>query len=83
MMNAVSLNQGLYQEAQTAASELGISLAKLYTLAVTEFINAHCSSAHTQYIHDQLAQAERLAASSNARWLSEDDYWNDEAVQVE
>jgi hypothetical protein len=82
MTSTVSLNSNLYHEVERGAMQLGISMNKLYTLAVTEFLRSHCQAASAnQYIRTKLAEAEQEASNPATRWLSEDEFWDDESEE--
>ncbi len=68
MKTAISINDDVYQEAEQTARQLGLSRSKLYTLALSEFIQMHKPEAITanlngiyrkidSHIDEEMAQA--------------------------
>jgi hypothetical protein len=55
MTNAISLNANIFHDAEQTAHRLGISLNKLSSLAITEFLQTH-SQGHPAKLPGDLMQ---------------------------
>jgi metal-responsive CopG/Arc/MetJ family transcriptional regulator len=51
MKTAISIDETVYQEAEGAASEMGVSRSRLYTLALEEYIKNHRSDTVTERLN--------------------------------
>lgn len=59
MKTAISIEDGLFQQAEVAARELGLSRSALYSQAVEEFIKTHMPNEITRRYNEVYANHER------------------------
>jgi hypothetical protein len=52
MNTAISISVEVYQEAEQTAKQLGLSLSKLYSLAIHEFVRTHKPDAITAKLNE-------------------------------
>ncbi len=52
MKTAVSINDDIYQEAEQAARQLGLSRSRLYSLAILEYVQTHQPDAITAKLNE-------------------------------
>jgi antitoxin component of RelBE/YafQ-DinJ toxin-antitoxin module len=78
MKTAISIDETIYREAEGAATEMGLSRSRLYTLAVQEFIRNHRSDTITeqlnQYYRDHKAVLDDDIKQAAYELLSQEDW---------
>jgi HSP90 family molecular chaperone len=52
MKTAISIDNGIYEEAEDIALQMGVSRSKLYSLAIAEYMRNHVSHRVTERLNE-------------------------------
>jgi hypothetical protein len=78
MKTAISIDNGIYWDAEDAAAQLGLTRSKLYTLAVEEYVRNHQTDAVTErlnhYYKDHKAVLDEDIKQAACELFSQEDW---------